>query len=130
MDVTASIRAAEAVLPGRAAPDGREDPRWQALLDVAEHIESDPDAVWDFARHWADHDDEDLRAGVAACLLEHLLEHHFERIFPRVELACAGSVRFADTFRRCWKFGESELPRNAARFDALQRSLGRIPPAG
>jgi hypothetical protein len=76
--------------------------------------------VWRFIVRWGTHSQEDVRDAVATCLLEHLLEHHFDLIFPRVRELVMSSELFADTFRRCWKFGESELPQNAKEFDALQ----------
>ena len=81
--VDEAIDHANAVLPGVAVPDGEIDPRWQAIIAVAEFIDSEPDAVWSFAAHWGIHQDPDLQAAVATCLLEHLFEHQFERVFAR-----------------------------------------------
>jgi len=72
---------------------------------------------------WGANQDADLRAAIATCLLEHLLEHHFELIFPRVERRVSVDKLFADTFTRCAKFGQSDLPENARRFDALKAAL-------
>lgn len=123
--VQQAIAAANVILPGVPAPDGDEDPRWQALMRIAEHIEGEPDAVWTFVANWGCHEDDDLRMGVATCLLEHLLEHHFRAIFPLVETLCGRSERFADTFRHCWKFGETKVPVNEDQFDALKRRVGQ-----
>src|SRR4051812_15944785 len=113
MDVEEVIRSAEAILPGEPAPPGEVDPRWQAISRIGDSIETDPEAVWPFVARWGRHPQEDLRDAIATCLLEHLLEYHFGRIFPRVrELATADGL-FADTFSRCWKFGQSEHPENA-----------------
>ena len=71
--VQEAIRAADAVLPGRAAPEGAEDPRWQAIIAVGRFLESEPDAVWQFIQRWGVHADDDLRMAIATCLLEHLL---------------------------------------------------------
>jgi hypothetical protein len=60
---------------------------------------------------------------VATCLLEHLLEHHFESVFPRAQQLARRNVRFADTFTPCWKYGQAKLPRNEKRFDALVTEL-------
>jgi hypothetical protein len=35
--------------------------------------------------------------------------------------------RFADTFCRCWKFGQAEQPENANQFDTLRRELHATP---
>jgi hypothetical protein len=117
-----AIRHANALLPGEPAHEGA-DPRWQAIIAVGEHIESEPEAVWSFIRRWGGHRQEDLRAAVATCLLEHLLEHHFAAYFPRVEQAALGEPLFADTFRRCWHFGQAEVKGNAERFEALRERL-------
>jgi hypothetical protein len=105
------------------------DPRWQAIIAVGWFIEAEPEAVWGFAARWGKHANADLRMAVATCLLEHLLEHHFELLFPRVEQLARRSVRFADTFTSCWEFGQAELPRNSRRFDALVKELGGQRPA-
>lgn len=119
------IARAERILPGRAAPQGKRDPRWQAIIRVGEFIETQPEAVWQFARRWGKHAQADLRAAVSTCLLEHLLEHHFDLLFPRVRRAVLESPRFAHTFDSCWSFGQSELPKNAAQIDCLKRDLRR-----
>jgi len=52
-------------------------------------------------------------------LLEHLLEYHFDLIFPRVEAAARSNPWFAKTTTQCWKFGQAKDPARAARFDEL-----------
>src|SRR4029078_8485577 len=94
-------------LPGIAAADGESDPRWQAIIELDQFIEDDPEPIWSFIRRWGASDDEDLRMAVATCLLEHLLQHHFDRFISRVEEAAHGSPLFADTARSCW-LGSSE----------------------
>ena len=123
MRASHAIRKAERVLPGKEAPDGELDPRWQAIIGVAEHIEQHPDVVWCFTRKWGAHANTDIRTAVATCLLEHLLEHHFDRMFPLVSEACSRSRRFADTFSRCGEFGQTRSRRNVRRFRALQREV-------
>jgi len=123
MTVHAAIIAAEQLLPGEPAPDGEADLRWQAIIEVADHIESDPDAVWQFAARWGTHQQDDLRMAIATVVLEHLLEYHFDLIFPRVETLARRDPNFADTFSSCWKFGQSKLPANAAEFDRLKGEI-------
>jgi hypothetical protein len=124
--VRRAIARAQSILPGRPAPDGQLDPRWQAIIRVGAFIESHPEPVWEFARRWAKHAQADLRAAIATCLLEHLLEHHFESLFPRIRREALASVRFADTLTACWPFGVAALPRNIARVERLKRELRRI----
>ena len=118
MSVLEAVRRANAILPGN--PQEKNNDRWQAICAIGEYVESEPEVVWLFVCRWGDNPLEDLRDAIATVLLEHLLEHHFELIFPRVEAAARQNPTFADMFRRCWKFGQSELPENANRFDDLQ----------
>lgn len=120
MSVTDAIERANAILPGEPAPEGQEDPRWQAILAIARYIESHPEEVWQFAHHWGNCSEEDVRNAIACCLLEHLLEHHWRLLLPRVEQAVKDEPLLADTVRRCWKFGQSADVVNAAEFDRLK----------
>jgi hypothetical protein len=124
MTVEQAIAEAQKVLPGTPAPEGELDPRWQAIIKVGRFIKKDPEPVWAFALKWGRHANADLRMAIATCLLEHLLEYHFDLIFPRVEAAVKRSRRFADMFCSCWKFDQAEEPANARRMDQLQRRLG------
>lgn len=123
MTVAEAIKRAEGLLPGDPAPEGEPDARWGAIIEVAEFIEGEPEAVWSFVERWGKHSDEDLRTAIATCILEHLLEHHFDLIFPRVEHLARSSRSFAITVQMCWSFGQTELPSNAAKFKRLQEEL-------
>jgi len=122
MTVQEAIERADAILPGKSVPAGT-DPRWQSIIEVGEFILSEPDAVWTFAARWGCHSDPDLRAAIATCLLEHLLEHHFGRLFPHVERLALTDKRFADTFLQCWSFGQSTSLTNDPRLRALRERL-------
>src|SRR5215831_16120026 len=52
--VQQAIAAAGRVLPGRAAPDGAEDPRWQSIIAVGDFVETEPEAVWFFVERWGE----------------------------------------------------------------------------
>ena len=118
-----AIAQADAILPGHAAPEGERDPRWQAVIAVAEFIDSDPEAVWSFILRWGCSEDGDLQAAIATCALEHLLEHHFDAFIARVEESARGNFCFARTVSSCWKFGQSKESGRAARFDRLKAAL-------
>ncbi len=118
--VAEAIEAAEKILPGHCAPEGAEDPRWQAIIKVEDFLVDEPDAIWPFIVRWGVNDDEDLRTAIGVLLLEHLLEHHFERFFSRVEQEVRRNPQFADTFLRCWKLGKAKELRNSRRFKALR----------
>lgn len=62
---------------------------------MEEFVETDPEPVWGFVVRWSCHPQEDLRMALATCLLEHVLEHHFDAYFPKVRAQCEASRRFA-----------------------------------
>lgn len=121
--VREAIETAERLLPGIGVPRGWSDPRWRAIVRIAEFVESHPEQVWRFVRRWGCHSDAELRSAIAIGLLEHLIGHHFELIFPRVERLAGSDPRFADTFRQCWKLWQSNWPENSIAFDRLMESL-------
>ena len=123
MSVQEMIERANAILPGRAAPEGQRDWRWQCIIDLGEYVESNPEEVWAFVAQWGGHRDDDLRSAIATCLLEHLLEYHFDSIFLRVDQLARADKRFGAMFAICSKCGQAELPANATRFDALQAAV-------
>src|SRR5262249_8707719 len=89
---------------------------------------SNPQEVWEFISRWGISTSEDTRSAIAVCLLEHLLDYHFSKYFPQVDHLARKEPLFADTFSRCWKFGVSEKPNNAKRFERLQRFCKRHHP--
>ena len=123
MTVQEAIAAAEQILPGRASPKGSKDSRWQAVIEIGNFVAEEPEAIWPFVLKWGSHEDEDLRTAIATCLLEHLLEYHFDLLFPRVETAARSNTLFADTTAMCWEFGEAEEPIRAARFNRLRSEI-------
>lgn len=96
-----AVAVAESLLPGRPAQDGKRDARWQVIIRLATFIESDPELLWRFCVKWGKHAQDDLRAAVACCLLEHLLEEHRDLI-PAAKMESRKSVRFAKTYAMCW----------------------------
>lgn len=123
--VELAIEAAEALLPGTAAPDdAAEDPRWQALIEISRFIASDPAPIWAFIQRWGSTPDEDLSDAIATCLLEHLLERYFEVYFPLAEAHVRAYPRFARTVWMCWEpEGLRSQPESLAQFKALKREV-------
>ena len=68
MDIDRAIRVAQTLLPGEGGITEESDPRWQALLAIAESVAEEPEAVWDFVRRWGAHHDGTLRHAVAVLL--------------------------------------------------------------
>jgi putative transposase len=101
MTFATAVAEAEALLPGVPVPSG-EDPRWQAIIAVAEFIPTDPLAVWQFAEKWGSVPEPDLQSAVAACLVEHLLEQHLALIAPLALAAARGNATLASTIKRAW----------------------------
>jgi hypothetical protein len=121
MNVHEAIRRAEKVLPGN--PES--DVRGHRLIDLCDYLESDPDPLWAFIARWGTHENEELRKAIGYYLLEHLLSHHFDRIFPRVEQLVGENSLFVDTFLASRKMGQAEAAENEARWDALAERLSR-----
>ena len=126
--VAHAIDDAERVLRSVLEPaaDGTKDPRWHAVISVAEFGENYPLDVWGFVSRWGCSRDQDLRSAFATCALEHLLEHHFELIFPKAEALATQNQQFADTVGRCWTFELSDVSPHALRLRALQESLRHV----
>jgi hypothetical protein len=91
--------------------DSDNDCRWQALIVVGESVEVAPEIVWDVICEFGGSADEDMRAGVATVLLEHLLEHHLDTYLPKLRQRIeSGNALLADTLRQCSAFGQA-VPR-------------------
>jgi len=106
-----------------SAPEGEQDPRWQAIIEVSEFIRTDREEVWTFIEKWGCHPDGDLRAAVSTCLLEHFLEYHLEDYIARVEELALRDHNFADTVSHSSEFGRTEFRRNSKRFANLKRRI-------
>lgn len=115
-----AIAVAEAILPGVAAPDDEADPRWQAIIEIGHYIEDEPEKLWAFIDRWGSHEDDDLRAAIATCLLEEILSEHFDLIFPRVQVRIKDDPIFAEMFCMCWI---EASPENRERFESLKRTV-------
>jgi hypothetical protein len=124
-----AIAEAERILPGCEAKSG-ECPRWQAIIAVGEFIESDPIPVCDFALKWARRRGRDLQSAIYCCLTEHLLEHHFDLVLPRMREAARDDARIAahliGACQSPFKFGQAEKPANIRRLKRLDSELRRI----
>jgi len=114
-----AIEAADALLPGAAAPEGDVDFRWRAIIRVGRFIQDEPHEVLQFVLRWGGHEDEDLRAAIATCLLEHLLEHHFNQTVSALADEIAQNPAFRSMCRLCWEFGDLEVPERRLKWRGL-----------
>jgi hypothetical protein len=94
--------------------------RWAAAAAAGELVSSHPVAVWSLVVAHGSSSVEDVRAAVATCMLEHLLEEHFDEYFPLLKKEIrAGNLLLGDTLRRSWKFGQAEEPERSARWESV-----------
>jgi hypothetical protein len=121
MDVSGAVEQAERLLPGEGPIAAEADPRWKALLELRMHVSAEPEAVWQFVKRWASSEEETLRHALAVCLLQELLALHFVAYFPLIEARVREEHRFADTLRRCGRYGQTALPAQSKAFDGLVR---------
>ena len=124
MSLSAAIRTAEKLLPGRPAPHGTPDPRWQAIIAVSEFIKDEPEDVWQFARRWSAHGQDDVRAAIATCIVEHLLERQFNLLFEWVEVASKRRCSIPRHIALCEARAIS-YTKNAKRLDRLLKEARR-----
>ncbi len=121
MDIERALSVAESLLPGEGPIVHERDPRWLALFSLRRHVGDESGAIWPFVKRWGAAGEDTLRHAVAVCLLQELLAQHFLTYFPLVEERVKEEYLFADTFRRCVKYGQAALPAQAEAFDELAR---------
>ena len=115
----AAVERAETML---ASPDN--DTRWQGAILLGEFCETAPEAIWPAVVRWGSSTDEDMRTAIATCVLEHILEHHFDLFFDHSRaIIAAGNSAFADTLQQCWRFGQAGLPANKKRLNELLKQI-------
>ncbi len=100
------------------SPD--ENTRWQAAIALGQYCEDNPELIWSLVVKWGSSADDDVRSAISTCVLEHILEYHFEEYFHKTsEIVQSGNMYFRDTLGGCYKFGQAKLPHNSKRFDQL-----------
>lgn len=115
-------RAAIARLAANLFRRGR--PRWHAAASLTDYAYRTPGYLWPVVLSYGSSEDIDLRQAVATCLLEHILEKHFSRFFPRLKAEIeSGNDLLGETFLLCAKFGQSNLPQNSSSWEAMRRRL-------
>jgi hypothetical protein len=118
-DSSAAIAQAEALIAS-----GDEAKLWEGAALLGEFASAEPEAIWPIVLRFASSDDAEIRMAIACCVLEHILEHHFEPYFAESQrLIAAGNPQFAATFSSCWDFGQTEQPENKRRFNELVQHI-------
>lgn len=97
--------------------------RWEAASALTDYAVTSPEKVWPIIVRQVSRDDEDLQEAIATCILEHVLEYHFNRFFELLEeeIAKNGNEKLRETLKLCWKLGQAETPENSVRWDRLVR---------
>lgn len=99
---------------------GSESERWAAAAELGEYVYEHPAEVWPLVLRHGSSEVEDMRSAIATNVLEHILEHHFDKFFPLLEQEILkGNENLRATLRLCWKFGQSLDPARARRWEAL-----------
>lgn len=100
------------------SPD--ENIRWQAAIALGCYCENDPSLIWPLVVKWGSSENDDVRAAISTCVLEHILEYHFEEYFYKLsEIVQSGNIYFRDSLKICYKLGQAKLPHNSKSFDRL-----------
>jgi hypothetical protein len=100
-----------------------EETRWQATIALGEFVYLQPEDIWPLVLKHGSRGLGDARMAIATCVLEHILEHHFDAFFPRVAEAARSSRWFANTTCSCWQMGQAAFPQNARKWKKLMREL-------
>ena len=98
-----------------------EGERWAGAADLGEYVFDHPEKAWPLVLEFGSSAVEDTRSAIATCVLEHILEHHFDVYFPMLalEIEKKRSGLLADTLSPCSKFGQAREYSRAMRWDSL-----------
>ena len=99
-----------------------EKTRWKAAIALGEYCKSDPKNVWPLTVKYGSSRKADTRTAIATCVLEHILEYHFDPYFDEsLKIVREGNIRFCRTLATCWKFGQAQKKNNSLRFDRFKK---------
>lgn len=103
----------------RMIPDLSHYVRWQALIMLGSYAQTHATVLWPLVLKWGTHRSMDIRQGVGVCILEHILEYHFDPYFDfALEYIEKGNERFEYTLGVCVVTDIS--PANERRLKAFQ----------
>lgn len=117
------VEIADLLLPRRS-----ENVRWGAacrLLGNWEYVRDNPKVVWPLVVKWGSVHSHDIRSAIACCVLEEILQFHFNEYFARCkDIVNRGNRRFAETLAMCWRLGEANEPHSRKALDRLLEESG------
>lgn len=103
-----------------------EKTRWKAAISLGEYCKPDPKSVWPLTVKYGSSRKADTRTAIATCVLEHILEHHFDPYFGEsLKIIREGNVRFGRTLAMCWTFGQAQKKNNSLRFDRFKKRFNQ-----
>jgi len=96
---------------------------WLAATVLSYFVEKYPAQLLRIIRSVAQDSSDDQRTALAKCILEHLMENHFDDVINMVSQETDAELRYAlvDILARCWPFGEAEKKSNWERVESLVR---------
>ena len=104
-----------------------EKTRWKSAIALGEYCKSDPKNVWPLIVKYGSSRKTDTRTAIATCVLEHILEYHFDPYFGEsLKIVRGGDIRFGRTLAICWKFGQALKKNNSSRFDRFKKRFSQM----
>jgi hypothetical protein len=99
---------------------------WSACALLSHFVEQEPGRLLRVVRHFSEAATSEQRAALGKCILEHLLEWHFDLAIHAIRAETDQSVRFAmvDVLSRCWPFGEAA---RSHKWKSVEALIGEYP---
>jgi hypothetical protein len=95
-----------------------EEDIWKGAAKLSEVVFGGPERIWNTVVKYGSQENEELQRAIALCVLEHILERHFDEYFPKIrQVFLAGNRHFRRTFLMCGKFGQACERSNSCMWD-------------
>lgn len=105
----------------RGLASRNERTRWKAAIALSHVAASDPEIAWPLVIRHGSRRHADVRMAIGVCVLEDILETHFDAFFPRVAATARSNRWFRDSFSSCRPCGLARSPRNIKLWRRLLR---------
>jgi hypothetical protein len=101
---------------------------WSACVVLSYFVDQHPLQLFSIIQSVAEVASDDQRTALAKCLLEHLMESHFDFVIDSITIEPNPSQRFAlaDILSRCWPYGEAENHSNWKKVETLLSGYPRL----